>query len=64
MADAESPFMTTDEVARYLRVEARTVRRWVMADEIEATVLPGGQFRFDRAYIAARFGEAKPDGAA
>ena len=38
--------LTTTEVARRFRVNAKTVRRWALAGKITALTTPGGQRRF------------------
>jgi len=37
--------MTTSEVAKALRVNPATVRRWAEAGDIPSTTLPGGGYR-------------------
>lgn len=39
-------FLTAAEVARVLRVDAATVRRWANDGLIKSIRLPGGTFRF------------------
>lgn len=43
----ESPYLTTAEVARYLRVDAQTVRRWAAEGELPA-MRAGKLLRFHR----------------
>lgn len=37
--------MTVPEVAKYLRVDQTTVRRWIKIGALEASVLPSGIYR-------------------
>lgn len=46
-----SPFLTVDEVARYLRLSAMTVRRAILAGELPA-VRAGRQYRVHRDKLA------------
>jgi excisionase family DNA binding protein len=43
----DSPYLTTAEVARYLRVDAQTVRRWATEGELHA-MRAGKLLRFHR----------------
>lgn len=46
----ESPYLTAVEVARYLRVDAQTVRRWCATGEMRA-VRVGKLLRVDRSEL-------------
>ena len=43
--------LTSDEVARILRIERRTVIRWAGAGLLTSIRLPGGRYRFREADI-------------
>lgn len=43
--NTNSELLTISEVARQLRVDATTVRRWITAGALEAIVLPHGHRR-------------------
>jgi excisionase family DNA binding protein len=40
MTEEQDPLLTVHEIARYLRVDDTTVRRWIKAGALEAIVLP------------------------
>jgi excisionase family DNA binding protein len=46
----EQPWMSTDELARYLEVEAETVSQWAQSGRLPAQ-REGGEWRFNRAKI-------------
>lgn len=49
-ARSASPWMTADELARYLEVEVSTVSQWAQSGRLPAQA-EGSQWRFDRAKI-------------
>lgn len=61
----EVVLLTTSEVAKILRVDGSTIRRWVAEGRLPAVTLPGGLFRFHLADIEAILATGQPqDGAA
>ena len=44
----QDDLLTIAEVAKHLRVDATTVRRWINSGALEAVVLPGRQRHFYR----------------
>lgn len=51
-----SALMTVPEVARYLRVDPTTVRRWVKEGVLEAFKLPGGDYRIKETTLEKMLG--------
>jgi excisionase family DNA binding protein len=51
------PLMRPGEVAALFRVHPQTIGRWVRKGALEAFRTPGGQMRFDRAYIERKLKE-------
>ncbi len=49
----EADLLTTREVARMLRVDHTTVRRWIKSGAMEAITLPRGGYRVRRATVDA-----------
>lgn len=43
-----SSLLTIKEVARYLRVDHTTVRRWIKSHDLEAVHLPRGGYRIKK----------------
>jgi excisionase family DNA binding protein len=50
------PLMTPGEVAQLMRVNPKTVTRWVKASRIPATRTPGGHVRIRRSVVLALLG--------
>lgn len=57
MIDNGDPLMTPGEVARLMRVNPKTVTRWVAAGRIPATRTPGGHVRIRRSVVLALIGQ-------
>jgi len=55
---APSPWMTMDELARYLEVEAETVTQWAQSGRLPAQ-REGSSWRFERAKIEAWLAQEK-----
>jgi excisionase family DNA binding protein len=51
--DTERKFLTTQELARHLRVQASTIRRWALAGHIPVTRLSSRVLRFDIESVTA-----------
>lgn len=55
----DDELLTTSDVAKYFRVEAATVRRWIDEGRLVPTArTPGGQYRFTRADLLGEAGQA------
>jgi excisionase family DNA binding protein len=54
MSTATPEFLTADEVAERLRVDANTVRRWARAGLIPVVYLPRAGIRFDYPAVCAQ----------
>lgn len=49
----DDPLLTTGDVARLMRVDQKTVSRWVLAGLIPAIKTPGGRWRMRRSVVDA-----------
>ncbi|MFB9248423.1 helix-turn-helix domain-containing protein [Sphaerisporangium melleum] len=58
----ETKLLTTGEVAKLLRVDAKTVTRWAAAGRIPSIKTPGGHHRIPRAHVEAILRGETPDG--
>lgn len=56
--------LTTRDIATRAHVDPSTVRRWVDEGRLDATVTPGGQYRFTEEAAAAVLTPARKDEAA
>jgi len=53
MPQSPPPLLTSSEVGALLRVDVKTVTRWVKAGRIRALRTPGGQYRFIESEVRA-----------